>query len=281
MRAHLLWPLLLLAGCAWDAGEGFAVIEPSVRASYEPEEDREVFPGFQQLASNYQVRPSAAMITLQGIELIPRRVSAGGGGRFDPSNPPPGYSLCHGGHCHRDDGALIPYEEIEAELGGGGGVTRPLITLPVGDVNLFNRDPISVPCQPTCELPRTELSTGRWAITMLRLQGVVRDGLATPRIAGEQSFKLELASPPGGTPIAVLEGDLDVPSDRENEPRVKLVLKLEVPSRIFDAVDWAAARPGADGILDLSTAQNADARADILEGLEAVRPTAEVQREQR
>jgi hypothetical protein len=62
---------------------------------------------------------------------------------------------------------------------------------------------------------------------------------------------------------------------------VKLVLKLEVPSRIFDAVDWAAARPGVDGTLDLSTAANADAQADILAGLEAVRPTAEVQREQR
>lgn len=280
MRTHLIWPLLLLAGCAWNEGEGFAVLEPTVKASYEPEEDREVYPGFQALASNYQVRPSAAAITLQSVELIPRRVSTGGG-RFDPSNPPPGYSLCHGGHCHRDDGALIPYEEIEAELGGGGAVTRPLITLPVGEVNLFNRDPISVPCQPTCELPQTELATGRWAITALRLQGVVRDGLATPRIAGEQGFELELASPPGGTPIAVLEGDLDVPSDRENEPRVKLVLKLEIPSRIFDEVDWAAAQPGMDGTVDLSAAANEAARTRILQGLEAVRPTAEVQREQR
>ena len=281
MRAHLLWPLLLLAGCAWEAGEGFAVLEPTVRASYEPEEDREVFPGFQQLASNYQVRLSAAMFTLRSVELIPRRVSAGGG-RFDPSNPPPGYSLCHGGHCHRDDGALIPYEQIEAELGGGGDVARALITLPVGQLNLFNRDPISVPCQPACELPRTELSTGRWALTTLRLEGVVRDGLATPRIPGERTFQLELASPPGGSPIAVLEGDLDVPSDRENEPRVKLMLKLELPSRIFDAVDWAAAaQPGTEGTLDLSTAANARAREAILEALEAVRPTAEVQREER
>jgi hypothetical protein len=280
MHARLLLPLLLLAGCAWDAGEGFAMLEPSVRAWYEPEEDREVYPGFQALASNYQVFVTSAAIRLESIELIPRRV-ASGSGRFDPSNPPPGYSLCHGGHCHRDDGALIPYEEIEAELGGGGAVTRPLITLPVGEVNLLNWQIHTLACEPACELPRTELATGRWAITSLRLQGKVRDGLTTPRITGEQTFHLDIASPPGGSPVAVLEGELDIPSDREHEPRVLLRLNLTIPSRIFDEVDWAAVQPAADGTLDLGTAANAEARADILQGLEAVQPTAEVKREER
>jgi hypothetical protein len=280
MRTRLLLPVLLLAGCAWDAGEGFAVLEPTVRAVYAPEEGREVFPGFQALASNYQVLVTGASIRLERVELIPRRASAGPG-LFDPSNPPPGYSLCHGGHCHRDDGALIPYEEIEAELGGGGAAALPLATLPVGEVNLLNYTPIDVACEPDCELPRTELATGRWALTALRLQGLVRDGLDNPRIAGERKFQLDLASPAGSSPVAVLEGELDVPSDRENEPRVQLRLLLDVPSRIFDEVNWAAVQPATDGTLDLSTANNAAAREAILEGLEAVRPTAEVKREER
>ena len=37
--------------------------------------------------------------------------------------PPPGYSLCHGGHCHTTDGGIESYEEIEAKLAGGGAVT--------------------------------------------------------------------------------------------------------------------------------------------------------------
>jgi hypothetical protein len=280
MRTHLLLPLVILAGCAWEAGEGFAVLEPTVRASYEPEEDREVFPGFQQLASNYQVRLSAATMRLESIELIPRRALAGPG-RFDPANPPPGYSLCHGGHCHRDDGALIPYEDIEAELGGGGASALPLVTLPVGEVNLLNRELRAVECRPACELPRTELSTGRWAITALRLEGTVRDGRNMPRIPGDRQFRLELAPSATGSPVAVLEGDLEVPSDREHAPRVLLGLTLAVPSRIFDEVDWAAAQPGGDGTVDLGAPGNAAARAEILEHLEELRPTAEVKREDR
>jgi hypothetical protein len=46
-------------------------------------------------------------------------------------------------------------------------------------------------------------------------------------------------------------------------------------------VNWAAVQPAADGTLDLSTPANATARSAILEGLEAVQPTAEVTRAER
>lgn len=39
---------------------------------------------------------------------------------FDPSDPPPGFTLCHQGHCHTDDGRIVTYEEIEAGAGPGG-----------------------------------------------------------------------------------------------------------------------------------------------------------------
>ena len=38
---------------------------------------------------------------------------------FDPANPPPGYSLCHQGHCHDEDNKLIPYEQVSLELNQG------------------------------------------------------------------------------------------------------------------------------------------------------------------
>jgi hypothetical protein len=47
---------------------------------------------------------------------------------FDPANPPPGYTFCHADHCHREDGALISYAEIRAELAGGDATFTELLT---------------------------------------------------------------------------------------------------------------------------------------------------------
>jgi hypothetical protein len=283
MRTRLLLPLLLLAGCAWEPGEGFAVLEPTVRVAYTPLADREAGDGFQRLSSDFQVRVSRASLELPGIELLGR---SGGGGptSFDPANPPPGYSLCHGGHCHNDAGALIPYEDIEAELGGGA-TTTPVATLPVGSVDLLTPETREVACQPDCELPNTTVSRGRWSVTGLHLEGVVRDSRQPPRFAGERPFRLEL-SPTGVNPepVVVISGDLDVPSDREHDPRVSLELMLEVTPAVFDAVDWAATTVGPNGVVDLSDLEDPDntaARTALLEHFAALQPEAEVTRDDR
>ncbi|ADO72933.1 hypothetical protein [Stigmatella aurantiaca] len=281
MRLSQLLPLALLGGCAWDAGEGFAVLEPTVRAAYVSEPSRAVGDGYQRLSSDYQVRLTTAEMRLERIELT---ASAGGGGTstFDPSRPPPGYSLCHNGHCHRDDGALIDYEDIAAELGGGGAAPRTVATLPVGDVNLLAPETRAVTCAPACELPSGAVSRGRWAVTALKLEGTVRDGRTDARFGGEKPFRLE-ATPGSATaaPLAVLDGDLDVPADREHAPRVLLALQLEVTARLFDSVAWELPQPGSDGTVDLSAAANAPAREAILKSVAELAPSAEVKREDR
>jgi hypothetical protein len=281
MRPCLLLPLFLLSGCAWDSGEGFAVLEPSVRAAYTSEPSRAVGDGYQRLSSDFQVRLTTAAMRLERIELTASS-GGGGGGSFDPASPPPGYSLCHNGHCHRDDGALIDYEDVAAELGGGGTSTQTVATLPVGDVNLLAPETRAVTCTPDCELPSGEVSRGRWALTALALEGTVRDGRAPPRFEGERRFRLAV-SPGSATaePIAVLEGDLEVPSDREHAPRVLLALQLEVTARIFDDVDWALPQPGSDGTVDLNTEANAPAREAVLKSVAELAPSAEVAREDR
>jgi hypothetical protein len=281
MRALLLPTLLLFTGCAWDAGEGFAVLEPSMRAAYTPLPSREAGDGYQKLSSDYQVRVTAAQLRLARIELLGR---AGEGGliRFDPANPPPGYTICHNGHCDREDGVLVPYEEVAAELGGGGLAPSIVATLPVGEVDLLAPETQALECEPDCELPRTAISNGRWTLAALRLEGTVRDGRATPRFPGERPFRLAL--PASGTPsepVAVITGALDVPSDRRHEPRVMLELLLDVTPVIFDPVDWAGTTPGPDGSVDLGTETHRAARTLLLRSLSELTPVAEVKREER
>jgi hypothetical protein len=279
MRALLLTGVLLLTGCAWEPGEGFAVVTPTVKAAYVPRADRDVGGGYQKLSSEYQVRLDTASLRLGRIELLSL---SGGGGSFDPSRPPPGYSLCHGGHCHRDDGALIPYEQIAAELGGGGGI-RAVLSLPLeAPWNLLEPETRTVSCEPECELPRTEVSRGRWPLSTLRLEGLVRDGRIPARFEGERRFLLELAPAEGSdAPVLVLEGDVELPSDRNHPPLVDLELRLLLTSSLFDAVDWNAAQADTSGLVDFSASANAPARAALLEQLARTIPESEVRREER
>lgn len=276
-RSLLFLCCLTLGGCAWEPGQGFAVVRPTVRAAYETLPTRDAADGYQRLSSDYQVRVDSAELELSDIELL---ASAGGvGGSFDPANPPPGYSLCHGGHCHRDDGALIPYEQIAAELGGGGGA-RTVVTLPVGGpMNLLAPEVRAVGCTPDCALPRTEVSQGRWGLEILRIEGTVRDSRPTPRFPGELRFRVNFPLAGGSeAPVAVLDGPVELPSDRVHPPRADLALNLALTAALFDPLDWATLAVEPEGVVDFSNPTNAEARKVLLERLAQVSPQAEVTR---
>lgn len=272
MRIRFLLPMLLASGCAFDSGEGFAVLEPTVRAAYTSPASREEGDGYQRLSSDFQVRLTTVKVRLVQIDLLG---SSGGGGSttFDPANPPPGYSICHNGHCDRDDGAQVPYEEVAAELGGGGATATTVATLPVGELDLLAPETRAVECKPDCELPQTSVSSGRWMLTSVQLEGTVRDSRTPPRFPGERPFRFEFTSSGNLAGLAVfIIGELDVPSDRENKPRVLLDLTLELTPAIFDSIDWASAQS------DLS---NTPTGLQLLKAISELTPKAEVQREDR
>jgi hypothetical protein len=281
MRVRLLLPLLLATGCAFEAGEGFAVLEPTVRAAYASPPSREVGDGYQRLSSDFQIQLTTARVRLERIELLG---STGGGGptAFDPANPPPGYTICHNGHCDREDGAQVSYEDVAAELGGGGATATTVATLPVGELDFLAPETRTLECTPDCELPQTTVSNGRWTLTALRLEGNVRDARATPRFQGVRPFRLELTtSGAQAEPVAVVTGTLDIPSDRANAPRVLLNLTLELSPTTFDPIDWAAATPGSDGTVDLNPPNNTATRTQLLKAIGELAPKAEVKREDR
>lgn len=278
-RAFLLLSCLTLGGCTWEPGQGFAVVEPTVRAAYEPLADRAADNDYQRLSSDYQVRVTSASMRLSNIELI---ALAAGPGSFNPASPPPGYSLCHGGHCHRDDGALIPYEQIIAEMGGGGG-SSTVATLPVPEpLNLLAPETRPVECMPDCALPEANVSQDRWGVEALILEGTVRDGRATPRFPGERRFRWELTRAMNSeAPAAVLDGTMDLPSDRSTPPKAKLDLNLVLTAALFDPVDWSALQENTDGVVVINDDVNAEVHAALLERLAAVSPEAEVTRGER
>lgn len=267
---------LALGGCAWEPGQGFAVVVPTVRTAYESLSDRTADNGYQRLSSDYQVRVESASLRLSDIELLAS--SGDASGAFDPAHPPPGYSLCHSGHCHRDDGALIPYEQVAAEAGGGGG-SSAVATLPGGEpFDLLAPEPRAVGCEPGCALPEAQVSQGRWDVQSLHFEGTVRDGRATPRFTGERRFKLDLATTDGDEPVAVLSGAVDLPSDRSTPPQAKLDLNLALTAALFDAVDWSTLKQDEGGVVNINDTANAEARKALLERLARFTPEAEVTR---
>ena len=246
--------LLLLAagGCAFEPGGWFATVSPSLNAGYLTRPDRDAGGGWQKLNTDYQVSVTRASLQLGEVGLLG---ASGGGGptTFDPAHPPPGYSLCHNGHCHSADGRLVSYAEIEAQLGGGtGGGLQPVITLAAADtLDLLAPAERPLTCKPTCNLDRTRIVRVRAPVRVLALEGNVRDGRTPARLA-ETPFRWETADP-GKAPL--LETEVDLPADRDHPPAVTLRLDLELGAALLDGIDFAAFTTSA-GTLDLTAAGN-------------------------
>ena len=248
-RASITLAVALTAagGCTFEPGRSFATLTPSLRAAYRVPADRDAGDGWQRLSNDYQVRITAARLELGEIALLG---AAPGAARtsFDPARPPPGYTLCHNGHCHAADGRLVPYAEIEAELAGQGGGGRGLeaaVTFVVdAPLDLIATEDRALACKPGCELGRTRILRASAPITRLVVEGVARDGLAEKRLPGELRFRWEQRPPAAPATAPVLDAEMDLPADRGHDPDVTLRLAIEPGPALFDGVDFARVSPG-------------------------------------
>jgi hypothetical protein len=256
-----------LAGCAFGDGGHFAELSARLEAELDRPADRDAGGGFQTLASEFEVELTRFELELVEVQLL----DTGGALSFDPANPPPGYSLCHNGHCHADDGRLVSYEDIAAELAQGGG-SAPVVVLPVGLLDLLAGESRALACEPECGLPRADIGVALAPIAAIAMAGVVRDGRDPARIA-ETIWEFE-ATPAEGEARS-LDARLDLPADREHAPDVELTVSLAPTVGVLDAVDFAALPAGAGGY-DL--AADAVARARVFEGFGELLLSAEVNR---
>jgi hypothetical protein len=227
-RAALI--LALLPACMGD-GNWFIELAPRAGASYVEAPERAIEPGWQKLASEYQVHLTAGTLQTSAIELLPASEAAAA---FDPAHPPAGYGPCHNGHCHTPDGRLLSYEEIAAATGGGA-ASAAVVTLPGTSFDLLAPAVLPLPCQPDCRLGHTPIARARVTLARLHLEGIVRDGPGVTRPLGNLPFAIDLDA---STALPTLTAALDLPADNQHPPRAAVTLQIPLGPALFDGVAW-------------------------------------------
>ncbi|MEZ4439786.1 MAG: hypothetical protein R3B72_11895 [Polyangiaceae bacterium] len=232
---------MLLTGCAFGDGDPYGIVSGTLEAGYELHEDRDAGDGFQRLVSELSLRLDRAELRIADVELIATQAATVASSvTFDPANPPDGYSLCHNGHCHRDDGALVDYADIQAELAGTTATSQTVVTLRAAPIDLLVSEPVSLDCGDGCVVGQVDVSRLRLEATLLEVAGVIRDDRPIPAFDGDKPFHATLAlGAIDETQPAVgrLEHAVTLPFDDEEPPVVALALSLRASAALFDGID--------------------------------------------
>lgn len=254
------WALALgpLAGCAFSDGDPWGEARFSVEVVLD-DAGRATESGYR-TSNDYAVQVDGFQLDLGTISL---RVGAEGAATgFDPAAPPDGYSLCHNGHCHADDGRLVPYADIEREISGA---TAPVAVVTQAlDARVdVTPTPTAAPlgaCSDACRLPRGRLTTVSLSLHAAHVRVRVSDRRPEDRRrlpAEGVTYTLEL-------PIDALGVDASVTGriDGRRPPVFEVDARLIVPATLFDGVDWAEADDPA-AALGLALAEHLDLAVDI------------------
>lgn len=235
--------LALQSGCTFQDGQPWGRLALSVEGQFAPEEGRLDADGALKTSTSYLVEIDALRLSLDAVTL--RQSLGGGSSAFDPADPPEGYSLCHNGHCHADDGSLVDYEDIALELAGGAEAGGPSLSILGAGATALSATPSALAladCPDGCALERGDLSSLEIVLGTLEVQGRVRDQL------GGDAARL----PEGGVRldgVVSLGVSLAIPVDGsvgKGEPvEVPIGALLSLPGTLFDGLDWGQALAGA------------------------------------
>ena len=243
MRA-LLAILPLLAGCAFGPGSGFMELTGvSVSAAIEPNAARDLGGGAVLTDLGYEVAIDEAVLSVTSVTF--EELQGAGGATFDPANPPPGYGLCHNGHCHRDDGALIDYADIEAELAGDNATFEPLAEVVVtADLDQLEGDSVSTTdILPTPDLPQGDLRRVQVAIPQFRMSATITH----PDTVESVAMSIDL-------PIGQWTDGFDFTVDRTAPPSARFDVHVSTSGLLFDGIDFLTLAD--DGALTLNEADD-------------------------
>jgi len=251
-----LLPLLLLSsGCALGPGEPFATLSARVGAQLSHAAGRDTADGFQKLSNDYQVKFTVLRLDAPALGLVD--LGSGATLAFDPADPPEGYGLCHNGHCHRDDGALVDYAVISAEVSGGGGPSA-VASLPVPSaLDALAGTELPLDCGNACALPASRVGQVGLRVSGLVVEGMVRDGRPQARLE-QQPFRLQVTLPEG----SALSTPTDIEVSRHASPRLDVALSVLVGAPLLDGIPFEQL-PLVAGALDAYPASLPEVQAQV------------------
>lgn len=209
---------LALAGCAFEDGDPWGEVTVDLTAAA---------PASFRTADGVQVALDRVEITVDAVALYGGDAVAA---EFDPSAPPEGCTLCHGGHCHCGD-ELVDYDVLAARLAGGEDAPPVRVLGGAGEPVPLAADPRPVPladCPDGCAVPRGTLRRVEVTVSGLRIAGR----------AGDAPFDLDLAL------AAPITAGLTARFDRGEPLTAAIDLALRLPAELLDGLDPTA--PGAD-----------------------------------
>ena len=222
-------------GCALGPGHGWtrARIESTVTWSAE---GRLQTDGLFKTSKNYRLRFEAFELKVQRVEI--ETVADGIDSDFDPAMPPPGYTLCHNGHCHNDAGELIDYDDILLEMNSATDSIQTMIrevSVPVL-LDLSQEDDRRALTMGICSDPRGVCEVGPSDVRSINL--IIEQIAVKVTVFHDEYF-------PDGVDLHE-EIDLDVKlSTRrivtlgEDAPKlISLKINLELRPQIWDALDF-------------------------------------------
>lgn len=266
MRAEIMACVCLASACAFEDGEGFATIESaSLTVSFDPGSRRQPDGGLL-VRDGYALTLESFEIELAGLVLAEARTS--GGGVFDPASPPAGYTLCHGGHCHHEDGRLVSYADVQAELAGGGTTFADLVAMNTpGPIALGEPRSIELAAfDPSPFLPESTIARAR-----LRLASLVVRGALAGDALGPAPVPLAVELAPIDLAFALPLSPFEV--SRDSAESLRVGGSFVIPPTLLDGVDYAALAAGGSIAID----ERSEAGSAVLEHVSEARFGAAVE----
>ena len=234
----IFWGVALATGCAFDDGNPWGWIDTDLTIGSVP--------------SSAEVSLDSQTALVDSIRLLVPGDSAGGVPDFDPSDPPPGYSLCHNGHCHAADGSLVDYEDIIAGTGGAASGPSAIINRRIqADFELTTRVEERLKI-----VEQTQITEVEVLIERLNLSGTLSDGRRL-------EVSLNLRNSPIEAPIRYDVG-------RYQQEEQELTIVLSWPADLFDGLSLHDAATDDDGdLIQIHGGRNRTLYDELISRIEA------------
>lgn len=253
MHTRLTYGLIALglmcstAGCTFQDGSPWGEVRPELEVRFDAQE-RVTPEGTLRIGNGYELELESLELELGAmrVELSPEGSAASAG--FDPAMPPAGYSLCHNGHCHADDGRLVDYEDIALELAQSNGNASSLALVQAFEQRVMltptqgasPRSELAL-CTNACELAtQGELTRVIVTIPTLSVRGRVFDGTSAQRLP-EEGFALDVEVPWAQEASQVITAN---PGDF-SEGVVTLRGELILEGDVFNDIPWTEITAGS------------------------------------